>query len=151
MKGSKKSGIDKQMEENIVQFCGVTNASTRDARRYLEKYKRIDVAINAFFSDPPPPAAAGAPSTTKLNTLFDKYKDPDEGDIRVEGTMQWCEDLGISPDDVVTLALAFELGSKSLGEWQKKEWVDGWKKLGCAPSAGQRPQFLALKCVTFRL
>lgn len=61
--------------------------------------------------------------------------DPDEADtIKVDGTLRWCEDLGIEADDVVTLALALELGSKELGTWAKKNWVDGWKRLGCALS-----------------
>lgn len=48
----------------------------RDARRFLDKYKRVDIAIDAYYNDPnaaapPRPAAV---STTKLNQLFDQYK-----------------------------------------------------------------------------
>ena len=48
----------------------------RDARKYLDKYKRIDLAVDAFYNDPH--AAAAAPraqaSSSKLGALFDKYK-----------------------------------------------------------------------------
>lgn len=140
-KSSKK--VDKQMEENIAQFCGVTNASVKDARKFLDKYKRLEIAVDAYFNGPPAaatPTSSSAPSTAKLNTLFDQYKDPDEADtIKVDGTLRWCEDLGIEADDVVTLALALELGSKELGTWAKKNWVDGWKRLGADSLEGMKP------------
>jgi hypothetical protein len=41
-----------------------------------------------------------------------------------------CEDLMVDPEDVVLLAVAFELKSPKVGEWNRKGWVDGWKNLG---------------------
>jgi len=72
-----------------------------------------------------------APSTSKLNTLFDKYKDPEGSDITINGTIQMCEDLEVDPEDVVLLAIAYELKSPKMGEWNKKGWVEGWKRIGC--------------------
>jgi DCN1-like protein 1/2 len=53
----------------------------KDARKFLEKHKRVDYAIDAYYNDPAALAATArrqadtsAPSTSKLNTLFDKYK-----------------------------------------------------------------------------
>ncbi|KAF9463500.1 defective in Cullin neddylation protein 1 [Collybia nuda] len=130
--------VDKKMEENIVQFCGVTGASTKDAKKYLDKYKRADIAIDAFFNDPTEFAAStrhqsntSAPSTSKLHTLFTKYKDPDAEEITVNGTIKLCEDLDVDPEDVVLLAVAFELKSPRIGEWNKAGWTEGWKGLGC--------------------
>ncbi|KIP03035.1 hypothetical protein PHLGIDRAFT_78198 [Phlebiopsis gigantea 11061_1 CR5-6] len=125
--------MDKQTEEKIAQFCAVTGASTRDAKKFIEKYKRLEIAIDAYYNEPmmsrqqPPPA----PSTSKLNQLFDQYKDPDGEDITVDGTIKLCEDLGVDPEDVVLLAVAFELKSPGMGEWTRKGWVDGWKAVGC--------------------
>ena len=91
------------------------------------------------------------PSTSKLNSLFDKYKgafsppchsrhvplclviwsDPDGDDITMEGTMKLCEDLEVNPDeDCVLYAIAYELKSPRMGEWTRKGWTDGWKILG---------------------
>ncbi|KAJ6626013.1 defective in Cullin neddylation protein 1 [Mycena sp. CBHHK59/15] len=129
--------VDRKMEENIAQFCGVTGASVKDARKFLEKYKRVDVAVDAFYGDPAalaavakqPPAAAA--STSKLNALFDKYKDPDAPEITVDGTIRLCSDLGVDPEDVVLLAVACELKSPRVGEWGRAGWNEGWKALGC--------------------
>ncbi|KZP33208.1 defective in Cullin neddylation protein 1 [Athelia psychrophila] len=130
------------MEDNIAQFCGVTGASVKDAKKYLEKFKRVDIAIDSFYNDPgmfsntaTPTAATSrrpeAPSTSKLNTLFDKYKASDGDDIMMDGTMELCEDLDLSPDeDCVLYALAYELKSPRMGEWNRKGWVEGWKSAG---------------------
>ncbi|KAJ7123697.1 Cullin binding-domain-containing protein [Mycena epipterygia] len=130
--------VDRKMEENIAQFCGVTGASVKDAKKFLDKYKRVDVAIDAYYGDPaalastptraPAPAAA---SSSKLNTLFDKYKDPDGDEITVDGTLRLCADLGVDPEDVVLLAVACELKSPRVGEWNRAGWLEGWKSIGC--------------------
>ncbi|KAF7373799.1 Defective in cullin neddylation protein [Mycena sanguinolenta] len=127
----------KKMEENIAQFCGVTGASVKDAKKFLDKYKRVDVAVDAYYGDPAALAAttarpaAPAASTSKLNALFDKYKDPDADEITVDGTIRLCQDLGVDPEDVVLLAVAFELKSPRVGEWNRSGWVEGWKNIGC--------------------
>ena len=56
--------------------------------------------------------------------------DPDGDDITIDGTIKFCEDLEVDPEDVVLLAVAYELKSRSMGTWTKKGWVDGWKALG---------------------
>lgn len=64
------------MQENIAQFCSITGASAKDAKRMLERHKRLDAAVDAFYSGPTPasPARSAGPSTSKITTLFDKYK-----------------------------------------------------------------------------
>ncbi|CDO68750.1 hypothetical protein BN946_scf184989.g16 [Trametes cinnabarina] len=117
------------MDDKIAQFSSVTGASTKEARRYLTKYKRLDQALDAYYNDPSAGARHTA-STSKLNALFDKYKDPDGDDITVNGTIQMCEDLGVDPEDVVLLAVAYELKSPAMGQWTRKGWTEGWKALG---------------------
>lgn len=131
--------VDRKLDENISQFCAVTGASARDARKFLEAHKRVDVAIDAYYNDPnafntPTKQKArdtGPPSTIKLSTLFDKYKDPDSKEITVDGTIRLCEDLAVNPEDIVLLAIAYELKSPRVGEWTKQGWTEGWKNLGC--------------------
>lgn len=122
----------------------------------MEAFKRLDVAIDAYFNDPQALAATSksrgkvesAPSTSKLNTLFDKYKgtiwrdsveryprsddvlDPSSDEITIDGTINLCEDLEVDPEDVIMLAVAYELKSPRVGEWTRKGWLDGWKALG---------------------
>ena len=56
--------------------------------------------------------------------------DQDEDEIKIDGTLKWCEHLGVNPEDVVLLAIAYELKSMSMGTWTRAGWVDGWRSLG---------------------
>ena len=134
--------------------------SVKDAKKYLDKYKRPDIAIDAFYSDGGVGFASSstfarkgdtASMVLKLNQLFDKYKgvyamfllyilsdkcsltlaDAEGDDITVVGTIKLCEDLEVDPEDVVLLAVAYELKSPRVGEWSRRGWVDGWKSLSC--------------------
>lgn len=40
-----------------------------------------------------------------------------------------CEDLEISPEDVVMLPLSFYLRSPSLGTFQRASYIDGWRAI----------------------
>lgn len=59
--------------------------------------------------------------------------DADGVDIGLDGTIKLCQDLAVDPEDVVLLAVAYELKSPNVGQWSKKGWVDGWKALGWVP------------------
>lgn len=48
----------------------------------------------------------------------------------MDGTIRLCEDLDVNPEDVVLLAVAYELKSPRVGEWNKQGWTDGWKSIG---------------------
>jgi DCN1-like protein 1/2 len=48
----------------------------------------------------------------------------------VDGTLDFCSDLGVDPEDVVLLAVACELQSPSVGRWKKASWMQGWRGLG---------------------
>lgn len=61
--------------------------------------------------------------------------DKEAQEIGIDGTIRMCSDLGVDPEDIVLLAVAYELKSPSMGVWKKAGWVDGWKALGCVRSA----------------
>lgn len=48
----------------------------------------------------------------------------------MDGTIKLCGDLEVDPEDVVLLAVAFELKSPGIGRWTKQGWIEGWKGLG---------------------
>jgi len=127
----------KASDADIANFCSVTDASHKDAKKFLEKFKRLDAAVDAYYTNPSAVSASpsrqqpSVPSTSKLNALFDGYKDPDGEDITVNGTIKLCEDLEKDPEDVVLLAVAYELKSPEIGCWTRKGWVDGWKSNSC--------------------
>ncbi|KZT21290.1 hypothetical protein NEOLEDRAFT_761209 [Neolentinus lepideus HHB14362 ss-1] len=108
------------MEEKISQFVAITGASSRDAKRLIEQYKHVEVAINAYYNESSSRTSSqSGASTSKLNGLFDQYKDPDGDSITVDGTIKLCQDLSVDPEDVVLLAVAYELKSPRVGEWNR--------------------------------
>ncbi|KAF9784507.1 defective in Cullin neddylation protein 1 [Thelephora terrestris] len=130
---SKKSKIS---EDLIAQFCGITGASVKSAKKYLGDHKRIDSAIDAYYteggessSSRVTPNAVADPQ--RLNQVYDVYKDSDGDEITVGGALKWFEALGVDPEDVVLLPLAYELKSPTVGSFPRKPWIDGWKSLGC--------------------
>jgi DCN1-like protein 1/2 len=48
----------------------------------------------------------------------------------VDGTIKFCEDLAVDPEDVVLLAIAYELKSPRMGQWTRQGWIEGWKAIG---------------------
>ncbi|KAF9239449.1 defective in Cullin neddylation protein 1, partial [Melanogaster broomeanus] len=136
--------------DTFSEFCNITGASQKEAKRYLDKHKRLDVAIDAFYQD----GGKSGASTSKLTELFDKYKDPDGDTITTQGTMQFLTDLGFKQDEneqegeedtIKLLSLAYELKSPTLGEWTKKGWVDGWKNLCCDTIDGMKSALTRLE------
>jgi len=129
--------LDKKLEDNIVQFCAVTGVSTRDARKFLETHKRLDIAIDAYYNNPHAFSIPGrrkgdssAPSNSKILQLFEKYKETGGDDITIDGTIKFCADLDVNPEDVVLLAIAYELKSPGIGQWTKQGWMEGWRNIG---------------------
>ncbi|KAJ3196974.1 DCN1-like protein 2 [Irineochytrium annulatum] len=70
-------------------------------------------------------------SESKLQALFETFKEEGEDHIGIEGTEKLCEALGVEPSDVVTLVLAWHLKCERMCDFRLPGWVEGWKKLGC--------------------
>lgn len=71
----------------------------------------------------------------RLSALFDKYADDSDKDrITIEGAMQMCEDLDITPDDIVMLPLSFYLRSPSLGTFERDRYIEGWRTIASTGS-----------------
>jgi len=50
--------------------------------------------------------------------------------IGAEGVLQFCEDLGVDPTDLVVLLIAWKFGAKRMGEFSKAEFCDGMRVIG---------------------
>lgn len=48
----------------------------------------------------------------------------------MDGTTRYCEDLGVSLEDVVFLALAEFTGAPSMGKFAKQTWIRAWQGVG---------------------
>lgn len=136
----------------------VTNMTIKDATKYILKYGRAELAIDAYYNDPDAmvnPAVSSAAQSRrdpvaqsqlqKLNALFDRYKagggggGGEQGDtISIDGTIKLCADLEVDPEDVVLLAVACELKAPGVGEFTRAGWKDGWRSLGVDSIAGMK-------------
>jgi DCN1-like protein 1/2 len=120
------------MDSSIKSFINITNTSQAVAKRYLEANNwNINNAINDFYSKNPSGFEVVKIDKKKLEELFEKYKDPSEDAILVEGTEEYCNDLEVDPTDVIMLIIAYHLDSENMCEFTRENWIKGWTSLGC--------------------
>ncbi|XP_050346051.1 DCN1-like protein 3 [Nymphalis io] len=68
-------------------------------------------------------------SESKINQLFDQYKDSLEDAILAEGIENLCNDLQLNPDDFKVLVLAWKLNASQMCRFTKMEFVQGLKSM----------------------
>lgn len=86
----------------------------------------------------------------KLETLFDKYATahPNSADKHawtIDATLAWCEDLEVSPEDPVMLAVAELCKAQEMGSFTRKKWIDGWKLARCDTIEAQKSHLDTLR------
>ncbi|GAA5917248.1 hypothetical protein JCM8208_006768 [Rhodotorula glutinis] len=127
-------------EARLREFVEITGATTVEATRFLKASSwRLDNAMDAFFSDPRAGAATAASTAASnatlarnLEALWAVYRDPATPDeIGMDGTMQYCRDLGVDPEDVVFLALACFTKAPTMGRFTRRSWIEAWQSVGC--------------------
>ncbi|KAL8777614.1 MAG: hypothetical protein Q9213_007779, partial [Squamulea squamosa] len=111
--------------ENSVEEIpkGIPRIMKRKANQYLP--------TDRYFQSNNPSKDTSSGIQT-LNKLFDAYRDnpKDEPDkIGVEGSMRYLQDLGLSLEEPVVLAILTELNAPTMGELTRQGFVDGWKRL----------------------
>ncbi|GAA6018041.1 hypothetical protein JCM11491_000046 [Sporobolomyces phaffii] len=129
-------------EARTRDFIGITGASSTDAARYLKACSwRLEAALDAYYNDPRSVAAAAAASsssssvnsaavTKNLEALWKTYADdkhPDE--IGLEGTMQYCQDVGVDPELAEMLALAQFTNAPTMGKFSRANWIKSWAQV----------------------
>ncbi|GFR96155.1 DCN1-like protein [Elysia marginata] len=62
---------------------------------------------------------------------FHEYTGPNEDTLGPEGMEKFCEDIGVEPENIVMLALAYKLDAKNMGFFTKEEWMKGMTELQC--------------------
>lgn len=68
-------------------------------------------------------------SESKINQLFDQYKDSLEDAILAEGIENLCNDLQLNPDDFKVLVLAWKLNASQMCRFTKSEFIQGMKNM----------------------
>ena len=66
---------------------------------------------------------------SKVEILFNKYKDDNEDSILAVGIEKFCEDLKVDPMDFRVLALAWKFEASQMCRFTRKEFLDGCRKL----------------------
>lgn len=75
---------------------------------------------------------ASAFSQKRCITWFREYTSPDDPDtLGPEGMEKFCEDIGVEPENVVMLVLAYRMNARQMGFFTLSEWLKGFSELQC--------------------
>lgn len=65
-------------------------------------------------------------------TWFREYTTPDDPDtLGPEGMEKFCEHIGVEPENVVMLVLAYKMSARQMGFFTQGEWSKGLTDLQC--------------------
>lgn len=71
-------------------------------------------------------------SQKRCLTWFREYTTPDDPDtLGPEGMEKFCEDIGVEPENVVMLVLAYRMQARQMGFFTQSEWLRGLSDLQC--------------------
>ncbi|XP_013147008.1 PREDICTED: DCN1-like protein 4 isoform X2 [Papilio polytes] len=71
-------------------------------------------------------------SVKKCLAWFKEYTTVTEPDVLgPEGMEKFCEDLGVEPENVVMLVIAYKMAAKQMGYFTQEEWLKGLTELQC--------------------
>lgn len=69
-------------------------------------------------------------SQKKCLAWFREYTSPDEPDVLgPEGMEKFCEDIGVEPENIVMLVLAYRMQARQMGFFTQEEWMKGLSEL----------------------
>ncbi|GAB5591994.1 Scaffold-type E3 ligase [Umbelopsis nana] len=129
------AGLKASQLEKVQQFIAFTSVSDKEAIRRLRKTNwGLETAVNSYFDANGKEALFVSKETCdvrQLHSIFEKYKDADQDIISIDGTMQFCQDLGLEPTQIEFLVLSHHLGSERMAEFTQAGFVEGWLKLRC--------------------
>jgi hypothetical protein len=122
----------------IKEMRNVCGATEKVAADLLKKYNyNVEQALDHFYthggSTDGDTSKKGGGDKGKVSKIFDKYADPkDKDSMSGEPLGQFFRDAGVDPEKegAVTLAAAYKLKCKVLGEIRRTEFVDGFTATG---------------------
>jgi len=125
-------------KKSIKEFKSICGATEAQATELLKKYNyNVEQALDHYYQHGGTGgSAAGGKSSDKgkLAKIFDKYADAkDKDSMQGEPLGQFFRDAGVDPEKegAVTLAAAYRMKCKVLGEIKRAEFVDLYTAAGC--------------------
>mmetsp|Transcript_4496 Transcript_4496/g.6071 ORF Transcript_4496/g.6071 Transcript_4496/m.6071 type:complete len:252 (-) Transcript_4496:181-936(-) len=121
--------ITSTQKQQVRQFAQIAETSEKAALEILKVTNwNLQAAVDVFFSQS---RSSSDPrvDTTEIDALFEKYKDPIQEDIMVDGVVKLCSDLDVDPADPAVLVLAWAMGAQAMGQFTHQEWTQGLSKL----------------------
>jgi len=123
-----------QQKESVSNFIAFTGGDCSEARasQFLERYRwNLEIAVDEYFNNPPPPEPGQKVDVNAIETYFGQYRGQgeDANIIDQNGLWTFFKDLGLSPDDILTLALCWKCDCKNIGEITKDEFFAGLKSM----------------------
>lgn len=123
--------LSRAQRDKITQFKGITGANEKVASDCLKSASwSLEAAIEVFYSGAEDLHSAGRLDHRVLEALFQKYKDPHDDIVSVDGISTFCQDLGVDPADIVMLVLSWHMSAATMCEYSKEEFVNGLARLG---------------------
>ncbi|KRT78780.1 hypothetical protein AMK59_8645 [Oryctes borbonicus] len=104
-----------------------TEMSSADEDRYSSKRIRNSNSSSRRFQRLDEPNTF---SQKKCLAWFREYTSPDEPDVLgPEGMEKFCEDIGVEPENIVMLVLAYRMQARQMGFFTQEEWMKGLSEL----------------------
>ena len=80
-------------------------------------------------------------SESRIQTMFEHYKDTDEDAILAEGIEVLCEDLNVRPEELKVLILAWNMRAETMCKLTCQEFMSGCRKLRVDSVRGLQARF----------
>lgn len=80
-------------------------------------------------------------SESKINALFDHYKDSNDDAILSEGIERFCHDLEVKPEEFKVLVLAWKFSAETMCKFTRHEFVSGCRSIKADSIKGLQSRF----------
>jgi len=110
--------VVRQLSGNMKATVGSEKVSLTSKPLTLSK-SRTSLKIDPF-------------SAKRCEVWFHEYTSNADDDVMgPEGMEKFCEDIGVEPENIVMLALAWKLNAQQMGFFSLTEWMTGMTKMQC--------------------
>eukprot|EP01083_Nonionella_stella_P114844 339928_1 len=129
------SGAQRQ---KVQQFRAITTTSDAIAQQLLSSNEwNMEYAMDYFYNNQHKFPTVQVGDRSKLERIFNKYADrADPSVMSGEGMMAFFSEVGVDPEGVVGLAIAWKLNMKEMGFFRRSEFVNGFSELGVDKQSG---------------